>query len=145
MTKDNLKKHKSFLAKGDDGANSINPWYKDPKKLVAAALNEDPDRRKALIEGLENIVKKDREFGIKLLEIIKIQSEGKQGQRLERPSGVDEWIYSHVNAVLKLDKAKSKEEAFILTSNYFIENKIRTLGEASVKKIYYKVKKMKEG
>lgn len=140
MTENKLKKEKSV----DDGLDPSIAWYKDPNKIVIAALSDDPDRRKALIDGIDDLAKNDTQFCLKLLGILKEQRQGKLGQRLNRPRYIDEWVFTHVNMLLQLGNIKSKEEAFKETSNFFIENKIRTIGDAAVKKIYYEVKKIKE-
>ena len=120
-------------------------WFNDTLKLVAKVLSDDPDRRKVLMEGLTVLIEKDEKFRSELKEILKAQGKGKRGQRQSRPRYIDEWIFSHVNLLLQLDKAKSKDEAFRLTSEYFISNNIRTIGDAAVKKIYSDVKKLKKG
>jgi hypothetical protein len=145
MTDKKLRSAKSLLSEAASELGFSMAWYKDPYKIVAAALSDDPDRRKALIEGLEELVKYDTQFSLQLLDKLKEQRQGKIGQRLARPRYIDEWIFTHVNMLLHLENIKSKEVAFQETSNFFIENKIRTLGDAAVKKIYYEVKKFKEG
>lgn len=140
---DQRPKKKTLLTSFADDSGSFELWFRDPVKLVAAALNDDPNRRKALMDGLETLAENDKQFRVNLMAILKELGAGTRGQRLRRPRYIDEWIFSHVNLLLQLEKAKSKDEAFRLTSEFFISNNIRTIGEAAVKKIYSEVKKDK--
>lgn len=135
MSDDKPKKSKSFLAKYDVESVPLAPWFKEPEKIVAAALKDDPNRRKALLDGLKELAEKDKEFRIHVSEILRELAKGKKGQRLSRPRYIDEWIFDHVNWILKLEKAKSQNKAFEQTAIFFNRS------ESSIRSIYFAVKK----
>lgn len=70
---------------GDD--QPLVPWWKVPKKLVDAVLNDDTDRRNALIAGLVDLAAKDERFRRQMLSKFQALGAGKK-----TPVGHPLWV-----------------------------------------------------
>ena|SRR3989338_2620358 len=130
-------KPKSLLAVAAEMAvtdGDYQPWWKDPKKIVTAALYADPDRRKALIAGLVNLATHNKKFRTELISSMRELGKGKRGNP-GRPLWLDAWIFTHVNLLRETKRASSYEEAFEHASKFFSRS------ASSIKNIYYQSKR----
>lgn len=147
MKKSSSEKFKSALSYGaslSDSQEKLSPWWKDPVKLVAAALNDDVERRRVLFQSLKELAICDKKFRLNLLHELKEIGKGQQGKRLKRPLWIDMMIFDHVNVIIQQKIARSNDDAFEKTSDFFLDNAIYPISPSSVRSIYYQVKKLKE-
>ncbi len=138
MTDINLKKNKSFLSKGDDGTGKLIPWFNDPIKLVAAALDSDPYRRKALISGLVDLAASDEAFRRQMQSKFEALGQGKR-KRLSMPFEQKMILVKSIE-ILRISFKQSNKPHSISEVCAIIHH-LFNLSPKRVEILYYKLKK----
>lgn len=138
MSDNKPKKGKSFLAKYADESDPLVPWFRDPVKLVTAALNSDTDRRKALIAGLIDLAASDETFRRQIFSKFDALGSGKKA-RLSMPFWQKVMLVSDVNFLRSHFKLENKPHSITDVCNAMSHR--FNLTPKSFETLYYKLKK----
>jgi hypothetical protein len=117
------------------------PWWKDPQKLVDAALNNDPDRRKVLLAALTDCASRDDDFRRDMLSEFRRLGAGKRASPgrpfFEKVMLVDlvEFFQEHL-------KRKNKPHTITDVCIYIADRPawFGSIGSGTIQNLYYELK-----
>lgn len=132
----NDSKPKSVLGKAAEALDEpINPWWKDPGKLVAAALQTS--RRKELIAGLVDLASNDEAFRRQMLTKFDALGAGKKA-----PPGRPYWqkvmIVDHVESFREILRETGRPSSISDVCAYI--SHLFNLSPKSVENLYYQLR-----
>ena len=138
MDEQKPEKKKSILASFADESASFEPWFKDPVKLVAAALNDDTDRRNALIGGLVDLAATDESFRRQMLSKFEALGQGKKA-RLSLPFARKMQVVYSVDLLRVGFKQQNRPHS--ITDVCAVIHHIFDISPKRLETLYYKLKK----
>lgn len=132
------KKKKSTLTSFADESASFVLWFNDPVKLVAEALDKDPEIRRALIAGLVNLAATDEVFRRQMFSKFEALGKGKQA-RLSMPYWQKIQLVKSVD-VLRVS-FKQQNRPYSITDVCAVIHHIFDISPKRLETLYYQLKK----